>query len=301
MADERMYLGRPGSLASIRSPRGVVQADRQRRVSTFELGVGGYAVDQMIGGARTYTINYEQLTRADAAVLQAYADGHEGPGPFAFLDPGQRNMLTVNMSGATSQTNDTTNFSVAGSGTTIASSTAYTDAGPRVLALTFAHGFPGASAAVTPDWPSTIFPYGVPVVAGRSLCFSVYVRGGGTDAIVTYTPQIIYRNAAGAVVATTSGSATASASDAWTRIHAAAVPPADGIWADWKIAYTSGVSAGSIGYFRRFQLEEGSTPGDWLPGTGVWPVRVGALPDAWPFLAPDLRAGPTVTLIEDVT
>src|SRR6188768_1662033 len=141
--DTRIYFGRPGLLAAIRSPKGTVAATRQRRVSTFELGVGGTAVDQMVGGARTYVISYEQLTRADWNTLEAFAQGHEGPGPFAFLDPGQRNMLPANMSGATSVTNDTDNFSIAGSGCTIASSDAYTDAGPRVLAWSLTNASPG--------------------------------------------------------------------------------------------------------------------------------------------------------------
>lgn len=300
--DTRLYFGRPGLLAAIRSPKGSVSATRQRRIATFELGVGGTAVDQMVGGARTYVIEYEQLTRADWAILEAFAQGHEGPGPFALLDPGQRNMLPVNMSGATSDTNGTDNFSIAGSGCTIASSSTYTDAGPRTLAWTFSNGSPGASAALTPDWPSSVFPYGVPAVVGRSLTFSAYVRGGGTDAIVTYTPQLIYRDITGAVLSTTSGTPVASASGAFAQMFVTAVAPASTAYADWKIAYTSGVSAGAIGYWRRFLLNEGTTPdATWTPGTGVWPVRFGELPYAWPFLSPELRERPSVALIEDVT
>ena len=300
--DTRLYFGRLGLLAAIRSPKGTVAATRQRRISTFDLGVGGQAVDQMVGGSRTYVISYEQLTRADWNTLEAFAQGLEGPGPFAFLDPGQRNMLPANVSGATSVTNDTDNFSIAGSGCTIASSATYADAGPRSLAWTFANGSPGASAALTPDWPSSVFTWGVPAVVGRSLCFSCYVRGGGTDAIVTYTPQLIYRDVTGAILSTTSGSSVASASGAFAQMFVTAVAPASTVYADWKVAYTSGVSAGSIGYFRRFMLNEGTTPDTvWSPGTGVWPVRFAELPSAWPFLSPELRERPSVALIEDVT
>jgi hypothetical protein len=448
VADTRLYFGRPGALVTLRSPRGPLAANRQRRVSTFELGVGGNSVDQMTGGSRTYVINYEQLTREDWAILSAFAEGHEGPGPFAFLDPGQRNMLPVNMSGATSLTNDVDNFSIAGSGCSIASSATYTDAGPRTLAWTMANNAPGSTAALTPDWPSSVFPYGVPAVVGRALCFSCWVRGGGTDPIVTYTPQLIYRDINGVALSTTSGTPVASSSSAFTQMFATATAPAGTVYADWKVNYTSGagnysddfeagvgawtpvggsfvsssaqshsatksglltvsgspvqayvrqtatipitvgttviatmwcysgagyaalqiaidwfdatgayittISGGvsaipaatwtqrtmfanppanaasmafgptissnppngtalflddisavgvkSIGYFRRFMLNEGSTPDTtWMPGTGVWPVRFGELPDAWPFLSPELRERPTVALIEDVT
>lgn len=447
--DTTIRFGRPGALTALRSPRGTVSATRQRRISTFELGAGGIAVDQMTGGARTFQIEYEQLTREDWAILEAFAQGHEGPGPFALLDPGQRNRLPANMSGATSVTNDTTNFSIAGSGCTIASSSTYTDAGPRSLAWTFANASPGSTAALTPDWPSTIFPYGVPAVAGQSMTFSCYVRGGGTDPVVTYTPQIIYRDITGTILSTTSGTPVASSSSAFAQMYATAVAPASTAYVDWKVPYTSGAAssstddfesgvgawtpiggsfvsssaqkhsgalsglltvsgspvqayvrqltrfpvtagqshtasmwlysaagyasvqavidwfdsggsylssstsgvialpaatwtqrtvtgtapanavtasfgptlsgsppngtalfvddtslttANSVGYFRRFMLNEGTTPDTtWMPGTGVWPVRFGAIPDAWPYLSPELRERPSIVLIEDVT
>lgn len=447
--DTTIRFGRIGALTTLRSPRGGIEAPRSRRIAIFELGAGGVSVDQMVGGARTYQINYEQLTREDWAVLEAFAQGHEGPGPFALLDPGQRNRLPANMSGATSVTNGTDNFSIAGSGCTIASSSLYSDAGPRSLAWTFANSSPGSTAALTPDWPSTVFPYGVPAVAGQSMTFSCYVRGGGTDPVVTYTPQVIYKDITGTVLSTTSGTPVASASGAFAQMYATAVGPANTAYVDWRVGYTSGAAssaaedfeagvgawtatggaftssavqkhagalsglltvsgsptqayvrqtarfavtpgdshtasmwcysaagyasvqaiidwydsggsylsstssgvialpaatwtqrtvtgvapagaasmafgptlgsnppngtamflddvslstATSVGYFRRFMLNEGTTPDTtWMPGTGVWPVRFGALPDAWPFLSPELRERPSVVLVEDVT
>ncbi len=509
MTDTRMYLGRPGLLAAIGSPKGDVEASRQRRTSVFELGAGGFAVDQMLGGARTYTINYAQITREKWAVLQAFADGHEGPGPFAFLDPGQRNMLPANVSAATSVTNDSTDFAVAetppadtynravsssgwgtstsghawvisstsahysttgtqgqistvtinnlyyalvdtgapdhvvtiqqtlpvvptgaaitlrsvarwtdasnfyealltigtGGGASLAlqkrttagglvtvvaaasvgthvagdtweiilevlgttvramawdvttgtapstwqvsgtdsslttgnlaavgcrretsnsngtvnilydnfsatptamalgSSALYTDAGPRSLTWTFNNLDVLVTSSLTIDWPSTTFAYGVPVVSGRALCFSGYVRGGGTDAIVTYTPRLFWRDAAGVLTGSiTSGTPVVSSSGAWTQFTVTASPPVGAVYADMDVKYTSGASIGSIGYFRRFLLNEGSTPDTlWTPGTGVWPVRVVALPETWPFLSPELRTGPVLTLVEDTS
>lgn len=512
MTDTRMYLGRPGALAAIRSPRGSVSANRQRRINTFELGAGGVSVDEMIGGARTYVIGYDQLTRDDWAVLQAYAEGLEGPGPFAFLDPGQRNMLPANISGATSVTNDvegvrpvggfdligladsfnraavtsgwgstergqawtvspsanhsttgttgvqvigsvnafrsatidlgSTNFDITvdvsvdlatpttagmskwvcarytdannymaarilissvggnvtlavfnrsggtlsaalgtgsvtigtghtassvyrvhftGVGTSftasawlrdsatepstptvtatdatvttgtlmalmsrlesgntsplpvtttwdnlvaapaqaaLTSSSTYTDAGPRSLALTFTAA---SIATIVPSWPSSVFRYGVPVVAGRALCVSAYVRGGGADPIATYTMRLLWRSVTGALISATAGAPVASASGAWAQLYATGTPPAGAVYADFDLQYTSGASAGTIAYLRRFQLEEGTAPGTWYPGTGVFPVRFGELPDAWPFLSPELRDRPTVALLEDVS
>lgn len=451
MTENRIFFGRPGRLAALRSPKGTVSANRDRRVSTFPLGAGGTAIDQMVGGARTYQIGYEQLTREDWATLEAFAQGLEGPGPFALLDPGQRNRLPANMSGATSVTYDTDNFSVAGTGSSIASSALYDDAGPRSLAWTMINASAAASGtdALTPDWPSTVFAYGVPAVVGQSVCFSCWVRGGGADPTVSLTPQLIYRDITGAILSTTSGTPVVSSSSAFAQMFVTAVAPASTVYADWKItrpvgqavvsddfesgsvadwqggnatfvsstaqahggtrsglmtvtgspsqaavqranriavtggaSYTAGIwvyipagyasvqnvfdwydasgvyiSSSTSGitsvaaatwtqkivtgtapanavtasfgpvltsnppngttlylddvymsgvattvYLRRFMLNEGTTPDTtWMPGTGVWPVRFGELPDEWPYLSPELRARPSVVLMEDVT
>lgn len=263
--DTRLYFGRPGRLATIRSPKGTVAATRQRRVSTFELGVGGTAVDQMVGGARTYVISYESLTRTDWNTLEAFAQGHEGPGPFALLDPGQRNMLPANMSAATSVTNDTDNFSIAGSGCTIASDSTYDDAGPRTLAWTMTNASAGVSgtAALTPDWPSSVFRYGVPAVVGRSLCFSCYVRGGGADPTVRLTPQLIYRDATGAVLSTTSGTPVTTSSSAFTQMLVTAAAPASAAYADWKIA-------APIGQATIYDDFESGSVADWTGGNATF-------------------------------
>jgi hypothetical protein len=303
--DTRIWFGRLGAMAAIVHPKGVFSADRERSIDRFQLGDGGYRLDQMIGGSRSYVIPYGGLTREAFGTLQAFADGHEGPGPFVLLDPGQRNMLTPNVSAATSVTNGTDNFTVAGSGCTIASSATYTDAGPRTLAWTFNFSAPGTGAALTIDWPSSTFRYGVPAVSGRALCFSFQVRGGGTDAVVTYTPRIAWRSATGALISTTSGSTVASAAATWSDRPATFVtgsPPAGAVYADPCVAYTSGVSAGSIGYFRRFMLNEGATPdATWMPGTGVWPVKVTGLDDRWAGQWPEYRDSPGFTLQEDTS
>lgn len=508
VADTHIYFGRLGNLASIPHPKGIFDATRTRMYDVFELGAGGVRVDQMTGGARTYVIPYEGLTGAAFATLQAYADGLEGPGPFALLDPGQRNMLPSNIAGATSVTNSidginggtfalaglsdnfnraavasgwgtttsgwpwtttggiAANYSTSGTvgtmslttlttarrarlagaaladfditadvtisaaltgaggqsengiraryiddnnfvdirayrnvtgdsvtvavrqllagvetvssfvavtgattasvvtlrlrgsgsalqgwgtvtgqtpstspqvslsgvtmltpgavevytlltssitnalpmtvtwdniavtdpGTPLASSTAYTDAGPRVLAWS------DHFTTLTIDWPSTTFAYGVPVVSGRAVCFSCYVRGGGADPVVTYTPRLIWRDATGAVVSTTSGTPVASASGAWAQMFVTGTPPATAVYADMDIQYTSGAGAGSIGYFRRFMFNEGATPDtSWRPGTGVWPVKVVGLDESWLGLFSDFRSGPGFVVREDTS
>lgn len=304
MVDTNAYFGRPGNLVTMVIPKGGLAATRHRPTSVFNLGDGGTRVDKLVNGARSYSLDYQSLTRDAFATLQAFAEGLEGPGPFVFLDPGQRNMLLANQAGATSLYNDTTNFAVAGTGCTIASSTAFTDAGPRVLAWSFNITAP-ASASVTGVQASSAFSSGVPVKSSRSLCFSCQARGGGSDAIVTLTPQLRWYDATGVLLSTSSGTAFTTASGAWTAASAsfvAAVPPANAVYVNWTIsASASSVSSGAIVYLRRLQLEEGSTPGTWYPGTGVWPVAVISLADSWEAYFTDARDRPAFVLQEDTS
>lgn len=195
---------------------------------------------------------------------------------------------------------DWDNVSAAAVDATIASSTAYTDAGPRVLGWTFNNTTLGS---LTLDWPSSTFRYGVPMVSGRPLCFSCWVAGGGSDAVVTYTPRIFWRNAVGTLVGSvTSGTPVASAAGVFTQMFATATPPAGAVYADMDIRYTSGASVGSVGHFRRFMLNEGTTPdAAWAAGTGVWPVKVTGLKEAWLGRFSDFRSGPSFTVQEDTS
>lgn len=297
MSDTRIYFGTPGSLITLHHPRGGVEPTRAVPVQEFPLGNGEYRTRRAASGSRLFSLDWANLSYDDFSTLAAYAHGHNGPGPFVFLNPGERNHLTVNQASATSDNNEASDFTVAGTGQTIASSTTLVRRGPRSLAWTFASGSP-PSGSVTLDTPYVGW-YGIPV-ALRPQVFSFYARGGGTDGIVTLTPQIVWYNTAGGVVATTSGSSAATATGAWTAFTATATAPAGTAYALPRVTYTSGASAGSIVYLDNFQFEEGSTPGTWRPGTGVFPVTIVSLDEKWPWLSADeLREGPKLVLRED--
>lgn len=106
-----IWFGRPGDPIQLEHPRGGVRLTRDRPSAVFRTGSGGARVGQAIGGKREYQLNWQRLWYETYAALEGYYHGHEGPGPFALHDPGRPNWLTVNQSGATSQTNDPTGFS----------------------------------------------------------------------------------------------------------------------------------------------------------------------------------------------
>lgn len=110
--DTNVYFGTPGAMLTIPQPRGGVGGSRLRLAAPFQLGSGGQQYWRTLSGKRTYQLGYESLDYGTYAQLLAFDQGHNGPGPFALLDPGQRNLLTPNQSSATSVTNDTADFTI---------------------------------------------------------------------------------------------------------------------------------------------------------------------------------------------
>jgi hypothetical protein len=300
MSDTNIYFGSPGSLGILPHPRGGVRTSRVRPTQEFVLGNGEMRARRSREGSRLYELDWESLTFDTHSTILKYDQGHMGPGPFVLLDPGQRNTLTVNQAAATSLTNDTSNFTIAGSAQTIASSTTLTSGTPRSLAWTFNVTSPASAASIlTLDSPYAGWP-GVPVVASRSLCFSCLVRGGGSDAIVTYAPEMLWYDVSSALISTSTGSSVASSSGAWTALSVVATAPATAAYVLPRVHYVSGASSGSIGYLTQFQLEEGSTVGTWRPGTGVYPVTIVGYDDEWPWLyADEVRRQPKLVLRQD--
>jgi hypothetical protein len=293
MSRTPMYFGRPGSLFEIPHPRGGVRSTRERPVSVFKTAAGGARVGITAGGVRQYALSWEQLWYETFYLLESFDQGHEGPGPFALIDPGRINMLTVNQSSATSHLNGTDNFTVAGSGGTISSSLVTYNRGPRSLAWnsTFA-----SSGALTLDSPTSDWP-GIPVVASVALTFSLYGKGGGTDAVMSVTPKLEWADVNGSVLSTDSGTPLTTNSSAFQVASVTATPPANAVYVLCKVDAT-GQSAGSILYLDSFQLEAASSASSWRPGTGVIPVAVVSLAEEWPWEASTFRRSPVLTLQE---
>lgn len=107
-----MWFGTPGGLVTIPQPRGGVQTTRIRGASAFTTATGGVRTGKTVDGKRRYTLNWQQLWYETYAAIQAYDQGHNGPGPFCLHDPSQINWLTVNQSASTASRNNTDGFSV---------------------------------------------------------------------------------------------------------------------------------------------------------------------------------------------
>jgi hypothetical protein len=195
-----VYIGRPGSLAALRSPLKGVRARVHRPGRLKETLGGGRAADYAPRVLREWQMNWAALPHDDQAALLAYFAGHNGPGPYAFLDGAERNLLTPNQSAATSVYNDTSGFTAAGTGETLASSTALYERGPRSLAWSLPASVTGG--ILTLDGPVADW-YGIPCVPGQTYRLQARVRGGGTDGVVDITAKLRWLDAACVKAATT--------------------------------------------------------------------------------------------------
>lgn len=298
--DTNIYFGAPGALITLPHPRGGVKTTRVRPRQEFALGNGEMRARSGSQGSRQYELSWQGVLYDLHSTLLAYDQGHMGPGPFVLLDPGQRNLLTVNQSGSTSLLNATDNFTVGGSGSVLSSSATQVITTPRSLAWTINATNPASgSELLTLDSPYAGWP-GVPVVASRPMIFSAQVRGGGTDGIVTIRPEIRWFDVTGATLSTITGANVTTTTGGWSALSVTGTPPVGTAFMQCRIQYISGASFGSIMYFTQFQLEEGGTVGTWRPGTGVFPVTIMSYIDEWPqFYSTEVRLGSTLTLRQD--
>jgi hypothetical protein len=295
--DRTMYLGLPGRLEQIELPRGNVEGTRVRQVDTYQLGNGGVRVGKLLGGSRRYTIAYRGLTYDTFKVLEAYDQGHRGAGPFVFLDPGRRNILTVNQSSTTSERNDTDNFTLAGTGAALTSESTLYRRGPRTLKWTFSAAAATATA-ITLDTPAPEW-HGFPVQVGRDMCLSAYLRGGGTDGAVGVALALRWLTEAGATISTSTGSTVTTNSSTWQQASASGEPPATAAYVQPRISAVSGIATDDIVYLDELMLHEGTTPdATWSPGTGILPVVPITLSEAWSFQAPEYRTASGLVLQE---
>lgn len=295
MSGSGIWFGAPGALVNVHDPRGGLRTTRQRPTGRFRPGDGGAATERRLRGARQYTLGYESLSRADFHTLLQYDQGHMGIGPWALIDPGQINMLTVNQSSATSLTNDADNFTVAGSGWAITSSTVLFRRGPRALRMDATYA--DQTGTLTLDSPYVGWP-GIPV-ADRDHVFSFYARTA-VDSAVSVAARMAYLDEDGVTLSTTTGSVVVAGTGAWSQVLVAANADTGSAYCNLTVV-ASGASAGALLYLDEFQFEAASTPTSWTPGTGVLPVVIEQLDEGWAWLWPEYRNRPAFVLTEDTS
>jgi hypothetical protein len=292
--DGGIYFGRVGQTRRLYDPLGGLLATRDISSSVFATGGGGARVNKAYSGYRVYSLNYGALGRDSFDWLNNFQQGHMGQGPFVLLDPGRRNLLTVNQSSGTSAANDTREFTVSGVGGTIASDASLVTPMPRTLRWSFGTSTP-ASALLSLDKPSSVWP-GIPVVS-RPYTFWCLVVGGPIDLQI----QVQWLDLAGTSVVTTALSAVVTPSTTnWKMMRVTSTPPTNAYWGLCQVVPTvATITAGESLWFSSFMLNEGDNPDpQWVGGTGVYPVQILSLPERYGFAEPGMLVSPTMVLQE---
>jgi hypothetical protein len=96
----------------------------------------------------------------------------------------------------------------------------------------------------------------------------------------------------GTLLSTSSGTATGVGS--WSQRHVTAIPPANAAFVQPQLL----MQDSTPNYLDSFQLELGSAPSDWRPGTGLYPISIVSLAEGWPWTAPEYAQNPTLVLQE---
>src|SRR5688500_7590724 len=116
------WLGRPGALTEIKMPdRDYTRTGNDHRVVHTLLD--GFATSRMLRYRRAWLLQYSWLFPDAQSILMEYVTRQRGIGPYVFIDPHARNVLTPNQASGTDAMLSTEGFSAAGFGEELSSST----------------------------------------------------------------------------------------------------------------------------------------------------------------------------------
>ena len=168
------------------------------------------------------------------------------------------NLLTANQA---SVETDTTGFVAFNN---VASMSASTDAalyGSKSLKVTST-----GSDDTKVQLSSGLYTYDVHATAGQTYTFSVYVKSAATPR--SALAVIVWRDAGGSGISTTTGTTVTTTASGWTRVLVTGVAPAGTVHVQPVITIVSSV-ANEVHYFDGFGFWEGAG-GQWaLPGTPI--------------------------------
>lgn len=287
------WLGRANTvLTALPHPGRGIRAGLKVPTQVKETVGGGQTVDRAPTGRRTYELDWTSLSPEQHSIVEEFQLGAKGPGPHVLLDPWRRNHLTTAQSSATSSTNTTTGFTPS-SGETLASVTTPVRRGPRALAWTIPSSSTVGILTFTPPTGMTAWP--TPALATWTV--SAWLRGGGTDPIVTAGSDIVWLDTAGATLSTSTGSTIATSSGAYAQITQTATAPANAVSFQLRLRITPATvgAGGTIVYVDQPQLDLYNGVRAWVLGTGIPLVSV---VDADTSYRKPIKRGASMTLAE---
>lgn len=215
------WIGTLGNLVEFKCPAQLRRA--ADIVTTVRTTLGGVdkAFVEPVGPARTWDVGLSAASPDDLAVLGMLTAGVYGRGPFWFVDPWAERTNLLSPRAAMPGYGNEFAYSTS-TGTAGAASIPPLGPVPAVTA-----------AAATYLW----FAYGTPVVPGKPVTVSAYVRGSGAGELMA-----VFLDATGATIATQAATYTTPGN--WQRKHVTApATPAGAVQVRIRITSSSGYAA----------------------------------------------------------
>lgn len=301
---QTVYFGQPGAMTKTPVPDVGITVPLDRAEGIHKLAGGGNTISRARYLRRTYTLEYANRTHDEMDPLLAYYYGTMGPGPFALMIPGWRNLQDIDVSTMGVRTDGQVGWDTTFGDTNPVFSTAVAPPLPNTGVLAWAspvnthllvEGTLPTGGNYIPN--AAARPYAVPYLADQPFTLSLYARTASStcNARSFAAGQI----AAGGSMVSTAGT-TVGLTTAWQRLSVVVPIGAAG----WSAAATSYISVGlqcqSAGaptiYVAASQIEAGvSAPGAWLTGMGC--PRV-VIPPVNTSLVVFPRRSQTLTLLE---
>jgi len=283
-------------------PLGDLDRSYDRLTSDFLTGSGQHMVSSMVGGSRSFSVNWEALHVDTYSRVAQYWTGMNGPGPFVLIDPSAPNLLPPNVASATNLRMDTQEFLNTGgasNGALSSNSNAtyiHRTGGTRSLRWLWTGSvatFP--TLGVSPLYRSW---WAHPVAPSVPYTFSSWMRADGVvDTSITVAMKLEWQDSVGAAIGSQISSGDIAVS-AWQRLSVTGTAPSNAAYVRpiWVVTGSSVTLGGSL-YIDEPMLEQDSVVNAWAPGTGIRPVEITDLNDAVPFEA-RFRQGLTLNLRE---
>jgi len=197
------WLGKPGTLTQLRVPNADYARMLDDKYAVHSL-LDGQAADRSPYACRTWSFTHEWLKPDVATIFFEYATRQRGFGPFIFVDPHAKNLLTPNQASGTDALHTTEGFAVTGTGEALSSSTEWFQQGERSLAWTLSPPVTGSGGLLRVVAPSGLYGWCMPINA--RFAFSGYIKQGiGADISVSATPRVVLMNGSGQVQSIVSG------------------------------------------------------------------------------------------------
>lgn len=194
------WLGKPCSLTEIKMPDRDYVRTGDDHFAQHDL-LDGVAASRALHYRRNWSLQYSWLYPDAASTLMEYVTRQRGVGPFVFIDPHAKNVLTPNQASGTDAQVDTEGFTASGLGEELSSSSGWSERGQRSLLWTFS--WPVTAGGVLElDAPTGLYGWASP--PSKSWSFSGVMRSAN-EAALTVRPRLVYLNSTGSIVGSVTG------------------------------------------------------------------------------------------------